>query len=117
MDSSFHVRFLCALNCRTYYLLFFSAKCPIEKYKSGSITGVPLLAHKDFEKAFKIVEKAAKDCKVHVNIKSSYYQLPSSSDNVESQNAALVVGRGFQFDLRTESNSMLCNKVCLQKRM
>ena len=91
-------------------------KCPIKKYSSSKyITGEPLLVHTDFYDRVKTVEKAAKDCKVHVYIKGSYYQLPNPSQQVLISDADLVIGHGFRFEVRDENNALLCNKLCLSR--
>ncbi|CAF3355062.1 unnamed protein product [Rotaria socialis] len=96
--------------------LFSSSKCPIKKHKPGKIiTGDPLLVHKDFEDSLKQIEKAAKDCKVHVFVKGSYYQLPNPSSRAPFGDEDIVIGQAFQFELRDEQNGILCNKLCLSR--
>jgi hypothetical protein len=89
-------------------------KCLIEKYKSSKhISGDQLLLHKDFHERVKKVESVAKECHVHVYVKGSYFQLQHPSEQVLVSDADLVIGLGFQFELRDENNAMLCNKLCL----
>jgi hypothetical protein len=61
------------------------------------------------------LENLAKDCKIRLYIKGSYYQLPDPSQQVLISDADLVIGHGFQFEIRDEDNTMLCNKICLGK--
>ncbi|CAF2151074.1 unnamed protein product [Rotaria magnacalcarata] len=96
--------------------LFSSSKCPIKKHKADKIIiGDPLLVHKDFEENLKSIEKAAKDCKVHVFVKGSYYQLPNPNSRAPFGDEDLVIGYAFQFELRDEQNGILCNKLCLSR--
>ncbi len=55
----------------------------------------------------------AKDCKIRLYIKGSYQQLPNSSQQVLVSDADLVIGHAFQFEIRDEKNTYLCNKICL----
>jgi hypothetical protein len=59
----------------------------------------------------------AKTCKVHVYVKGSYYQLPNPAQQVYVDEADVVIGHGFQFELRDETNALLCNSLCLGKSM
>ncbi|UJR28622.1 hypothetical protein I4U23_009855 [Adineta vaga] len=98
--------------------LFFSSKpkCPIKHYKSSKyITGDQLLVHEDFYERVKALETVAKECKVHIYVKGSYYQLPNPAQQVLVSDADLVIGHGFQFEVRNENNALLCNKLCLSK--
>ncbi|CAF0843775.1 unnamed protein product [Adineta ricciae] len=98
--------------------LFFSSKpkCPIKQYKSSKyIVGDKLLVHEDFYERVKSLEDVAKDCKVRIYVKGSYYQLPNPSQQVLVSDADLVIGHGFQFEVRNENNALLCNKICLSK--
>jgi hypothetical protein len=89
-------------------------KCPIKKYKPGKyITGYDLLLHQDLHERVKYLEILAKDCRVHLNIKGSYYQLATPTQYVPSSDYDLVIGHGIQFVLHEESNQNLCNKQCL----
>lgn len=91
-------------------------KCPIKKYGSSKVLpGEPLLVNENFKDRVKSIEKAAKDCKVHVYIKGSYYQVASSSQQVPYADYDLVIGHGFRFEIRDESNALLCNKICLSR--
>lgn len=63
----------------------------------------------------KPLETVAKDCKVHLYIKGSYYQLRDPAQQVLVSDADIVIGHGFQFELRDEKDALLCNKVCLSK--
>ena len=98
------------------YLSLLENKCPIKKYKSTKyITGEQLLVNEDFEDRVDAVEKVAKECKVHVYIKGSYYQIASAAQQVLVSEADLVIGHAFRFELRDESNALLCNKLCLSR--
>ncbi|CAF2345828.1 unnamed protein product [Rotaria sp. Silwood2] len=91
-------------------------KCPIKVYKSSKyITGNKLLLHENFHDRVKPLENVAKDCKVHLYIKESYYQLRDPAQQVLVSEADMVIGHGFQFELRDENNAVLCNKICLSK--
>ena len=96
--------------------LLVGSKCDIKKYKSSKqITGDPLLVNKAFVSRVEAIEKIAKNCKVHVYVKGSYYQLKDPSAYVPTSDVDMVIGHGFQFELRDESNAMLCNKHCLSQ--
>ena len=100
--------------------IYFTAgpKCPIKKYKSNKyIIGDPLLLHEDFHDRVKPLENVAKDCKVRLYIRGSYYQLQNPSQQVLVSDADRVIGHGFRFELRDEKNGVLCNKICLSKGM
>ena len=71
--------------------------------------------HEDFYERVKSLEDVAKECKVHIYVKGSYYQLPNPSQQVLVSDADLVIGHGFQFEVRNENNALLCNKICLSK--
>jgi hypothetical protein len=91
-------------------------KCQIKKYKSSKyIIGEQLLLHEDFHDRVKPLENLAKDCKVRLYIKGSYYQLPNPAQQVSVSDADIIIGHGFHFELRDEDNALLCNKVCLGK--
>jgi hypothetical protein len=92
------------------------SKCPIKKYKSSKyITGDQLLLHENFHDRIKPLENLAKDCKIRLYIKGSYYQLANPSQQVLISDADLVIGHGLQFEIRNEDNGILCNKNCLSK--
>ncbi|CAF0835014.1 unnamed protein product [Rotaria sordida] len=98
--------------------IFFSSKpkCPIKVYKSSKyITGDTLLLHENFHPRVKPLENVAQGCKVHLYIKGSYYQLRDPAQQVLVSEADVVIGHGFQFELRDEKNALLCNKICLSK--
>ena len=91
-------------------------KCPIKKFKATKhISGNDLLVHENFQERVKSIDDVAKSCKVIVYIKGSYYQLGSPTQSVPYNDYDLVIGHGFQFQLRDESNAMLCNEICLSK--
>jgi len=101
---------------KTSFSLIAKPKCQIKKYKPGKyITGDQLLVHEDFHDRVKPLENVAKDCKVRLYIKGSYYQLPNPAQQVLVSDADIVIGHGFQFELRDENNAFLCNKLCLSK--
>jgi hypothetical protein len=41
--------------------------------------------------------------------------LPNPSQQVLISDADLVIGHGFQFEIRDENNALLCNAICLSK--
>ncbi|CAF0979550.1 unnamed protein product [Adineta ricciae] len=91
-------------------------KCPIKKYKSSTyITGDQLLLDENFHDRVKPLENVAKTCKVRLTIRGSYYQLTQADQQVLVNDADLVIGHGFRFELRDEKNGVLCNKICLSK--
>ncbi|CAF1162345.1 unnamed protein product [Rotaria sp. Silwood1] len=97
------------------FLINFS-KCPIKKHKATKyIKGDPLLVHKDFEDRLKSVEKAAKDCNVHVYVKGSYFQTPDPAQAVPIVDADLAIGHGFRFELRDTNDALVCNSLCLSR--
>lgn len=88
----------------------------MKKYGSSSyIVGDPLLVHENFKSRVDDVERVAKDCKVRVYIKGSYYQLAKPTDQALVAEADLVIGHGFKFEVRDSSNGLLCNKLCLSR--
>ncbi|CAF3428048.1 unnamed protein product [Rotaria socialis] len=96
------------------FLFSSKPKCQIKTYKAGKyITGDKLLVHEDFIDRVKPLETVAKDCKVILYIKGSYYQLPDPAKQVLVSEADIAIGHGFQFELRDEKNALLCNKICL----
>jgi hypothetical protein len=96
--------------------LLADSKCPIKQYSSSKyITGNTLLVHQDFSDRVKVVEKAAKDCKVRVYITGSYYQLQYPTEQVPYLEQDLVIGHALKFELHNENNGILCNKLCLSK--
>lgn len=98
------------------WFLIAKDKCPIKKYKSSKyITGDPLLIHENFHDRVKPLESLAKECKIHLYIKGSYYQLPNPSQQVLVSDADLVIGHGFRFEIRDEKDTVQCNKICLSK--
>ncbi len=90
-------------------------KCPIKKTTGKAITGYNLLVHDDFKDSVKAVDKAAKDCEVHVYVTGSYYQLSDPNTDVSYNDADLAIGHGFKFQLREENDAILCNELCLSK--
>ncbi|CAF0934350.1 unnamed protein product [Rotaria sp. Silwood1] len=91
-------------------------KCPIKVFKSSKyIIGDKLLLHENFHDRVKPLENVAKDCRVHLYIKGSYYQLKDPAQQVLVSEADIVIGHGFQFEFRDEKNALLCNKICLSK--
>jgi hypothetical protein len=97
-------------------IILFLAKCPIKKYKSSNyITGNQLLVHEDFKSRVAALENVAKNCRVHIYVTGSYYQLQNPSQQVPASDADIVIGHAFQFELRDENNGYLCNKLCLSK--
>lgn len=91
-------------------------KCQIKKFKATKhITGTDLLIHENFHERVKSIDDVAKSCKVVVYIKGSYYQLGSHTASVPYSDYDLVIGHGFQFQLRDEHNAMLCNELCLSR--
>ncbi|CAF0941904.1 unnamed protein product [Adineta steineri] len=108
--------FLLSTTFTEGFLFNSSPKCQIKKYKSNTyITGDPLLIHEDFHERVKPLENLAKTCQVRLYIRGSYYQLPNPADQVLVLDADLVIGHGFQFEIRDENNAILCNKMCLSK--
>ncbi len=104
------------LKFKTYLSLLAKPKCPIKKYKSTKyITGEQLLVNEDFEDRVDAVEKVAKECKVHVYVKGSYYQIANPAQQVLVSEADIVIGHAFHFEVRDESNGLLCNKLCLSR--
>ncbi|CAF1066097.1 unnamed protein product [Rotaria magnacalcarata] len=96
------------------FLFSSKPKCQIKTYKASKyITGDKLLVHEDFIDRVKPLENLAKDCKVILYIKGSYYQLPNPAQQVLVSEADIAIGHGFQFELRDEKNALLCNKICL----
>lgn len=88
----------------------------MKKYGSSSyIVGDPLLVHEDFKPRVADIEKIAKDCRVRVFVKGSYYQLARPTDQTLVAEADLVIGHGFKFELRDSTNALLCNKLCLSR--
>lgn len=73
------------------------------------------MLHEDFHDRVKPLETVAKDCKVHLYIKGSYYQLRDPSQQVLVNEADLIIGHAFRFELRDEKDALLCNRVCLSK--
>jgi hypothetical protein len=61
------------------------------------------------------LETVAKDCKVHIYVKGSYYQLKNPAQQVLVSEADIVIGHGFEFEVRDETNALLCNKLCLSR--
>jgi hypothetical protein len=105
-----------ALTLTEGFIFNTKPKCPIKKYKSTKyITGEQLLVHEDFEDRVDAVEKVAKDCKVHIYMKGSYYQLQNPAQQVLVTEADIVIGHAFYFEVRDESNALLCNQLCLSK--
>ena len=99
---------------RSYFLA--KPHCPIKKYKAGKyIVGDQLLVHEQFYDRVTPLEEVAKNCKVNLHIKGSYYQLANAAQQVLVSDADRVIGHGFQFELRDLQSAILCNKVCLSK--
>jgi hypothetical protein len=48
-------------------------------------------------------------------MKGSYYQLQNPAQQVLVTEADIVIGHGFHFEVRDESNALLCNQLCLSK--
>ncbi|CAF1262837.1 unnamed protein product [Rotaria sordida] len=97
---------------------FFNSKpkCQIKAYGSSKyIIGDKLLLHENFRSRVKPLENVAKDCKVRLYIKGSYYQLQDPVQQVLVSEADIAIGHGFRFELRDEDNVVLCNKLCLSK--
>ncbi|CAF4070508.1 unnamed protein product [Rotaria sp. Silwood2] len=107
------------LLCITFtegFLFSSRPKCQIKVYGSSKyILGDKLLLHENFHDRVKPLENVAKDCKVRLYIKGSYYQLQDPAQQVLVSEADIVIGHGFQFELRDEDNTPLCNKLCLSK--
>ncbi|CAF1273064.1 unnamed protein product [Adineta steineri] len=110
------VVFLFLLVALTEGLFFTTSKCPIKKYKAGKyIVGDQLLVHDDFKDRVTSLESVAKTCKVHIYVKGTYYQLQNPAQQVLVADADVVIGHGFNFEMRDENNALICNKVCLSK--
>lgn len=75
------------------------------------------MVHENFYERVKSLDTLAKDCKVHVYIKGSYFQLKDPAQQVQYSEVDLAIGHGFQFELRDEKNAVLCNTLCLSKGM
>lgn len=92
------------------------SKCPIKKHKSNKyITGYDLLLHENFYDRIKPLENLAKDCKIRLYIKGSYYQLAKPTEQVSYSDYDIVIGHAFRFEFRDENNAIACNQVCLSK--
>ncbi|UJR20908.1 hypothetical protein I4U23_024017 [Adineta vaga] len=110
------------MQSRILFVLFISIsltetkpKCPIKKYKLNTyITGDQLLLEAGFHDRIKPLENAAKNCKVRLVTRGSYYQLPEPEQQVPTNEADIVIGHGFHFQLRNEDNAIICNKKCLE---